>query len=75
MNDTDKEILRRVYQDELDSLRGRLAEALDDRTETDLALTEARRRHVSAVSKHATLQGRVDALRDLAAKEGVTLDS
>lgn len=73
MNDTDKDILRRVYQDELDSLRPQLVAALDARTEAELARTDAQRRHENAVYRHAVLQGRVDALKELAAKDGVTL--
>ena len=71
MNDTDKETLRRVYQDEMDALRSQLQAALDTRTETDLNLIEAQRRHINAVTRHAALQGRVDALKELAEKDGV----
>lgn len=74
MNDTDKEVLRKVYQDELNHLRPQLAAALDTRTETELALMDAQRRHTNAVYRHAVLQGRVDALKELAAKDGVTLE-
>lgn len=73
MNDTDKEVLRKVYQDELNHLRPQLAAALDARTETELALMDAQRRHTNTVYRHAVLQGRVDALKELAAKDGVTL--
>ena len=70
----DNETLRAVYQAELDALKPLLRNALDERTERDLALIEAQRRYASAVTRHATLQGRMDALRDLAAREGVRLD-
>lgn len=69
-----KETLRRVYEDELRDLKPLLRNALDARTETDLALMEAQRRHVNAVTRHATLQGRIDALKELAAKDGIKLD-
>lgn len=74
MNDTDKETLRKVYQDQMDHLRPQLQAALDSRTETDLNLIEAQRRHINAVTRHANLQGRVDALREIAAKDGITLE-
>lgn len=74
MNDTDKETLRKVYQDQMDHLRPQLQAALDTRTETDLNLIEAQRRHENAVYRHAALQGRVDALREIAARDGITLD-
>lgn len=70
----DNETLRAVYQAELDALKPLLRNALDERTERDLALIEAQRRYANAVTRHATLQGRMDALRDLAAREGVRLD-
>lgn len=74
MNDTDKETLRRVYQDEMSSLRPQLAAALDTRTEAELARMNAQRRHENAVIRHANLQGRVDALREIAARDGITLE-
>ena len=68
------ETLRRVYQDELDALKPLLRNALDTRTETDLNLIDAQRRYTNAVARHATLQGRIDALKELAAKDGVRLE-
>ena len=70
---TDKDTLRRVYEDEMNHLAPLLRSALDSRTETDLNLIEAQRRHINAVTRHATLQGRVDALRETAARDGITL--
>lgn len=74
MNDTDKEVLRKVYQDEMNHLKPQLAAALDTRTETELARMDAQRQHENAVYRHAALQGRVDALRELAARDGITLE-
>lgn len=73
MNDTDKETLRKVYQDQMDHLRPQLQAALDTRTETELARMDAQRRHENAVYRHAALQGRVDALREIAARDNVSL--
>lgn len=74
MNDTDKETLRRVYQDQMNHLKPQLAAALDARTEAELARMDAQRRHENAVYRHAVLQGRVDALREIAARDGITLE-
>lgn len=74
MNDTDKETLRKVYQDQMDHLRPQLQAALDTRTETELARMDAQRQHENAVYRHAALQGRVDALREIAAKDGIALE-
>lgn len=74
MNDTDKEVLRKVYQDQMNHLKPQLTAALDALTEADLSLIEAQLRYANAVARYATLEGRVDALKELAAKEGITLE-
>lgn len=74
MNDTDKETIRRVYQAQYDDYKAALTTAEADEREAKTALDGARNVHASALYEVARLDGRIAALHDLAAKEGIELD-
>lgn len=65
----DAEILRKLYEDQLRDYRAELTEANRVLQET----AEAHKRFLEANDHRAYTQGQIDALRMLAARDGVTL--
>lgn len=69
----DKEILKRVYQDQLRDLRPKLAEAQQAQTEADRELGAAQVAAKKANQRVGLLLGRIEAVHAVAAADGITL--
>lgn len=71
-SEADKEVLRKVYQDQLRDLKPQRDHAERARDEAARALTAAAEAHEKALYEHGVAQGKIDALRMLAARDGIT---
>lgn len=65
----DQEILRNVYEDQMRDMRAEFLEAERQVAET----AGANVRYITALERRAKIEGQMDALRMLAARDGVTL--
>lgn len=74
MTDADKEVLRRVYQDELRDLKPDLEIAHANLARAAETLGDASRQYQEAARTLGAIDDRVRALRELAARDGITLD-
>lgn len=74
MTDADKETLKRVYQDELRTLAPDLEIAHQNLAAAAEVLGDASRYSQEAARTLGRISGRVDALKELATKDGVTLE-
>lgn len=73
-DEADKEVLRRVYADQLRDLRPRLEAAKEQREQAARALGAADEAHSKAVHEAAWLQGQVDSIVLLAKRDGINLN-
>jgi hypothetical protein len=75
-NDTnrDQDVLRRVYEDQMRDYREALTPARERFGAAKTAYAAAGDELDAATAQFARVEGRIEALRDLAAKDGITLD-
>lgn len=71
--DTEKDVLRRVYEDAMRDYREALAPARERFGVAKRAFAAAGDELDTATAEFARIEGRIEALRDLAAKDGITL--
>lgn len=74
MNETDKETLKRVYQDQLRDLHPQADAAWQAQLDADRELRAAQVAYNKAVQTSGHLLGQIEAVKALAAAEGITLD-
>lgn len=71
--DTEKDVLRRVYEDAMRDYREALMPARERFGAAKRAFAAAGDELDTATAEFARIEGRIEALRDLAAKDGITL--
>lgn len=72
--DAEKDVLRRVYDDQMRDYREALTPARERFGAAKAAYAAAGDELDAATAQYARIEGKVEALRDLAAKDGITLD-
>lgn len=70
----DREVLKRVYEDQMREYRPRLEAAAAELAASATALGGASERYQVAAQELGAIQGKVDALIELAARDGIDLD-
>lgn len=70
----DQEILRKVYQAQMDAYKAEYEPAKERLDKAEDAVDEARTEWELASTAAYRLEGRMDALREIAARDGIQLD-
>ncbi len=71
--DTEKDVLRRVYEDAMRDYREALMPARERFGAAKRAFADAGDELDAATAQFARIEGKIEALRELAARDGITL--
>lgn len=71
--DTEKDVLRRVYEDAMRGYREELTPARERFGAAKRAFADAGDELDAATAQFARIEGKIEALRELAARDGITL--